>query len=84
MIYKITIIGYLLYIQFSPSMGNIWIRNNHFVPQNAINLILQPLKDIKMWTFPAMWPINFYIWIAIATAVKYSDLWYSYLISVFS
>ena len=61
----ITII-YLLYIQFSPTMGNIWIRENRFAPLNALRLIIYPLYDYKMWTYTDMWPINYFIWIIIA------------------
>ena len=32
--------GYLYYIQFSPTMGNIWYRCDQFVPHNAINLMI--------------------------------------------
>ena len=56
-------IGFLLYIQFSSTMGNIWFRNGYFVPLGAIHLILFPFKEIKMWTFSSMWIINYWIWI---------------------
>ncbi len=81
MIYTLTTIGYILYIEFSPSMGNIWIRSGHFVPSNIIRLMFQPFHDIKMWTFTSMWPINYIIWLGIATAFKYLDLLCFYQIS---
>jgi len=65
MYYLFTTIFYLLYIQFSPTMGNIWIRNGHFAPYNALRLILYPLIDYKMWVYPSMWGINYFIWIII-------------------
>lgn len=55
---------YLLYIQFSTQMGNIWWRAGHFTPMGAIYVILHPLKEIKMWNME-MWDINYFIWIII-------------------
>ena len=69
----ITTTGYLLYIQFSSTMGNIWIRENHFVPYNAVRMMFHPLIDYKMWTYTSMWPINYFIWLLIG-----------YLIYIFS
>ena len=58
----ITII-YLLYIQFSPSMGHIWYRNNeYFCFNGAWNVIIFPLFQEKMWCFEK-WDINYFIWI---------------------
>jgi len=62
-LFSLTTVGYLLYIQFSPTMGNIWIRCGDFAPSNAINVIFYPFKEIKMWTLPAMWIINYWIWL---------------------
>ena len=81
MIYIYTTIGYILYIEFSPTMGNIWLRSGYFVPSNIIRLMLQPLHDIKMWIYTSMWPINYFIWLGVASAVKYLDLSYFYQIS---
>ena len=75
-IYILTILGYLYYVQFSSTMGNIWIRDNHFVPKNAINLILYPLKDYKMWLYPSMWAINFFIWLFIALIIDNFNIIY--------
>ncbi len=55
-------IGFLFYIQFSPDMGNIWIRSGRFMPIGAINLIIYPFKEKYMWLFPDMWIINYWIW----------------------
>jgi hypothetical protein len=60
----LTTILYLLYIQFSPQMGNIWWREDHFTPMGAIYVMLYPLKEIKMWSIE-MWDINYFIWIII-------------------
>ena len=55
-------IGFLLYIQFSPDMGNIWIRSGRLMPMGALKLIIYPLKEIHMWLIPEMWIINYWIW----------------------
>ena len=36
---------YLLYVQFSPQIGNIWWRGNHFSPMGAIEIIKYPLQE---------------------------------------
>ena len=56
---------FILYIQFSPTMGNIWWRNDKFMPMGAVNVILYPFKNIQMWTKPEMWIINLPMWIII-------------------
>ena len=54
---------YLLYIQFSPEMGEIWYRNNkYFCFNGAWKVIIFPLSNEKMWCFE-MWDINYFIWI---------------------
>ena len=53
---------FLLYIQFSPQMGNVWWRNNNFCPVGAYKVIIYPLKEIKMWNIE-MWDINYFLWI---------------------
>ena len=54
---------YLLYVQFSPGMGNIWYRNNeYFSLDGALKIIFAPLHLYYMW-YPFMWDINFLMWI---------------------
>jgi len=53
---------YLLYVQFSPQMGNIWWRNDYFSPMGGIRLMVYPLKEIQMW-YPEFWDINYFIWL---------------------
>lgn len=54
---------YLLYIQFSPGMGNIWYRNNeYFSFMGAWKVIIYPLENNEMWHY-TMWDINYFVWI---------------------
>ena len=55
----ITII-YLLYVQLSPQIGNIWWRNDYFTPMGAIKIIVYPLCEIKIWNVE-FWDINYFI-----------------------
>ena len=60
--FVILTILYLLYIQFSPGMGNIWYRNNeYFSFMGAWNVIMFPLQNSAMWDI-SMWDINYFIW----------------------
>ena len=61
---------FLLYIQFSPQMGNVWWRENYFSPMGAINVILYPLKEVKMWNIN-MWDINYFIWLLFFYALTF-------------
>ena len=61
-IWFILTILFLIYIQFSPDMGNIWIRSGYFTPVGAIKLIIYPFKEKYMWLLPEMWIINYWIW----------------------
>ena len=60
---------FTLYVQFSPSMGNVWYRkdsdgNGFFSFEGLFDLIIFPLKNLQMW-YPSMWDINFYIWLSV-------------------
>jgi hypothetical protein len=83
----IATILFLLYIQFAPDMGNIWIRCGKFAPINAVNMIIHPLYNIYMWTVPQMWLINYWIWIFVVVSLYYGITWlssnstYSYIIA---
>ena len=56
---------YLIYIQYSPGMGNIWYRNNEYYSFLGVyNLIIYPFYNYKMW-FLEMWDINYFVWIMI-------------------
>ena len=60
--------GFLIYIQFSPTMGNIWYRCGYFSPQGACRMILYPLKESLMWK-PNMWLINYYMWLLMSMLI---------------
>ena len=54
---------FLLYIQYSPGMGNIWYRNNeYFSPMGAFNVMIFPFHNLQMW-YPTMWDINYIMWL---------------------
>jgi len=56
------VLGYLIYIQFSPGMGNIWYRNDeYFSPIGAVKMILSPFYVKELWR-PEFWDINFIVW----------------------
>ena len=65
----ITII-YLLYVQFSPQIGNIWWRNDYFSPMGAIKIIVYPLYEIKMWNME-FWDINYFIWLLFGVIINF-------------
>ena len=61
---------YLLYVQFSPQMGNIWWRNDYFSPMGAIKIIVYPLYEIKMWNME-FWDINYFIWLLFGVIINF-------------
>lgn len=67
---------FLTYVQFSPSMGNIWYRNEHFAPLGALKLMVYPFQNIEMWK-PQLWDINYPLWLLfsmILSKMKFSHL----------
>lgn len=61
---------FTLYLELNPSMGNIWIRNDHFSPRGLLDVIIFPFKNARMW-YPDMWDINLPIWVIIYTSLKW-------------
>lgn len=62
------------YIEWSPNMGNIWIRkdeNNKNTLQlhNLWRLMIAPLKD-KLYWFPKQWDINVFMFVAILLGIE--------------
>lgn len=68
-------VTYLLYIQFSPQMGNIWWRDNYFSPYGAYELIIYPLVEFKMWNIE-FWDINYFIWIIFGILINIIIIYY--------
>ena len=67
--FVIIFIAYSLYVQLSPTMGNIWLRTNAdneqiFCPLGLIELIISPLYPDRFYFWePHFWPINFFIYL---------------------
>ena len=65
----IIFIIYSLYVQLSPTMGNIWMREDSsgnlvFCPLGLLHLCVAPLNTDKMYLWePVFWPINFFVYI---------------------
>ena len=65
----IIFIIYSLYVQMSPTMGNIWLRpdsdgNQVFCPLGLVDLIIAPLQFDKLYFWePTFWSINFFIYL---------------------
>lgn len=60
-------------MQYSPSIGNIWIRPNHegeyvFCPQNLFSVISLPFTDIQFWN-PKILDLNFLFWLFCALSL---------------
>lgn len=64
---------YLLYVQFSPQIGNIWWRGNHFSPLGAIEIIKYPLQESRMWSIE-YWDVNYFIWVTVGLLINISIL----------
>lgn len=69
--------GCLLYAQFSPDMGNVWIRTNsegvkEFRPDFALHYILEPFKpNMTVWIYPNLWILNSFIWCLVIFLILY-------------
>ena len=77
----ISFILYSIYVQFSSSMGNIWIRKNEnnenvFCIDNLLLLIFKPLTDWYFWSIKFL-SINFWIYLIIiliiSNTIKYNN-----------
>lgn len=63
--FVILTIFYLLYIQYSPGMGDIWYRNNeYYCFMGAWKVMIFPLQNNAMWNI-SMWDINYFVWIIV-------------------
>lgn len=78
--YMIATAVYIVYIECSPTMGNIWIRNGVFAPYNIIRLMIVPLYDWNYWSYVSMWMINYPLWLGIVFIIENMRKQLNYLI----
>ena len=52
----------MIYIEFSPGMGNIWWREGKFFPIGAVSMIVDPVYNLTLWNY-SVWDLNFIIWL---------------------
>ena len=75
----VALLGFALYVQFSPTMGNIWLRDDHqglrtFAPHNLLRLMAEPLRvwtpvGRAFWCYPQLWIVNWPLWLLMAAVV---------------
>jgi hypothetical protein len=70
----ISIILSLLYQQFSPRIGNIWLRPNSlgtisFNPSGVLLVIFMPFKHLFVWN-PLYWDLNWVIWVILLSIIN--------------
>lgn len=80
-----TSVAFALFVQFSPQMGNIWIRRDstgtrRLIPGNLFRLMAEPFKITSafgqnFWSRPALWPINYPLWVVAAAAASTLLYW---------
>ena len=68
MIYAIVVIVivFLLNVQYSAGMGNVWIRDGRICPGNALRIAAFPLRERAMW-HPQFWDLNLPLQLLILT-----------------
>ena len=71
----------LLYQQFSPQIGNMWIRPGAdgakvLVPSGMLTIILMPFQYLFVW-YPSKWDLNWIIIVIIYTLLQQIILSYS-------
>ena len=62
---------YLLYIEFSPGMGNIWWRDNKLFLTGAVSMLTEPLYNKTLWS-PYLWDLNFVVWCVVFALISLS------------
>jgi hypothetical protein len=60
---------YLLYIEFSPGMGNIWWRDNKLFLAGAVLMLTEPLYNKTLW-YPYLWDLNFVVWCIVCILIR--------------
>jgi len=63
--YFIYFIIFLIYLELSPKLKNIWIRCNSdnilkICPSGIISMLKKPFTDVFFW-YPQFWDINYYV-----------------------
>lgn len=61
-------IGYILYLELSPGLGNIWWRDGRFMPMSILRMAGYALREPRIW-LPDMWDLNYFVWVAGGLAV---------------
>ncbi len=79
----IVLIVFSLYVQYSPTMGNIWLRTNSeneqvFCPMSLVELILSPLYRSYFWHYNLL-PINFCMYLLVYLLVFYTVQYVKYI-----
>ena len=54
--------GYLIHVQFSRGMGNIWWRAGRLSPGGAWAVMMYALRERRMWS-PEFWDLNYPVWV---------------------
>ena len=62
---------YLLYIEFSPGMGNIWWREKRLFLTGAVSMLAEPLYNKTIWS-PYLWDLNFVVWCVVFALISLS------------
>jgi hypothetical protein len=62
-------VGYLLHVQFSKGMGNIWWRNGRLSLGGATGVMGYALREPRMWS-PEFWDLNYPLWIVTGVCVE--------------
>ena len=65
------VLFYLLYIEFSPGMGNIWWRDNKLFLTGAVSMLTEPLYNKTLWS-PYLWDLNFVVWCVVFALISLS------------
>ena len=69
------ILGYSLYVQFSPNIGNIWYRYDSsgskvFVFKNLTNMMAEPLKNGTFWRKEKL-DLNVFTWVGAGIGLSF-------------
>ena len=64
----VSVLIYGSYVQFSPQMGNVWIRNGSFRPINLFRLMVNPFSKSYLWR-PSLIDLNWLVHLLICITV---------------